>query len=782
MSNEMNGNSKAELLQWMAGGNKTFGWGALVAMDRSTVNQAFREQYITGFSNDSYMPAISTQAKTGDNTYVIFDQCVLSAPMLSFLDAKITDSTPVGNLTMEVVGGREMTLLYSNNENAECRKLIQVNALNPTTLAVKIALEKKSVPGSVGTIVVDLKNGTSYDLSSSNSALESLLSGAAFQKDFATWPDAKRIWEINKLVTNEGGLSVEDFEIRCQRAPGAASRTATNYGDGAIVVFVQTKDTQKGAFPSTEDSLRYLVPTDDQSQYTVTTVVSRLAVLVSVSQDVFRSTGNPHEAWVIEDFVFRPPRMGDETLDCYAGMVVRLTRYWPIGRYVTAFSGRVGGVTNGFWQVDGRSIKATLSFEGEKVRFDFGLFNHPEGFTITELGAVLDYRIPAVVSGSDTGLANLSLNVAEQSVAFTPASAVFGHCTVTVDRYAAVIEERELVGVLEFSAELAFHQIVRGFGERTTNIALLPLNSLLFQGPYANRLSSLHIPHDMALFGHVAPEATALEITTPLLVMGAGRSHQFAISGSNAGVTWSVDNLPGETQAKGSIDTSGRYIAPAREQINDVQVRVKITARKAGATASALVTVVRKEINVNPLVQFVTPGSTCELVAGSLGASRTWEAIDPAQGELRDNAAEGRDKTFVAPAAPINRVTLDLVPINVTSDGVTETAYVGVVHNNPTLTLVTGPIDVAARRVKLAAMWSGEEETYVTWEVIAGSGTIDVSTGELVADEFPSEPFVLVVCTYDARTKGYLLLPLPLAPYPKKSELPETFQAPLLLS
>lgn len=786
MSNEVMGNTKAELLQWMKGKNRTFGWGALIAMDRSTVNNAFREQYISSFSKNSYMPAISATAKPGDNTYVIFDQCVLSEPMLSFLDSSIADSEPVANLTMEVVGGREMTLEYSNNDDAECRRVIQVNALNPTTLAVKTALKIQAEAGTVGAIVVDLKEGKRYDVSSSNTAMESKLSGDAFQKEFATWPDDQRIWEVNKLVGNEGSLSVEDFVIRCQKAPGSTSRGASNYGDGSVVIFVQTTKSKRGTAPTTEEELRYLIPDDDSNPYTVTTVVSQTAMLAAITDSVFEPTA---DRWVVRRFEYDDSQIGNERIEFNRGAVKRDSSLFSIDNYEAGLEGWSGINDRDIWELAHSYGGSSAQFYVEHRAgapdlycFKFSLDAYLDHFSVYLNGVLVDREKHVRFDGAAVGRASAVLDVGSQSIRVAPAQGLISYAQADVKSYTANINRDKLTIAFNRIGSDSLLRIVEGFGDRATPIALLPLNSILFQGAYTNRLSELHQPHDSVMFGHVAPQATAFEINDPLLVMGAGRLHRFAISGSNTGVTWTVDNLPDEEAPTGSIDSSGRYTAPSREQIAGVQTRVKITARKAGASASALVTVVRKEINVNPLVQFVIPGSTCDLVAGSLGASRTWGAIDPAKGSLRDSTTAGRDKTFVAPAVGAKGVTLDLVPITVTSDGVTETAYVGVVHNSATLNLVTGPIDVAARKVKLTAMWTGEEEEDVAWEVIAGCGTIDPSTGELTADEFPVEPFVMVLCTYAPKIKGYLVLPLPLAPYPKKSDLPETFQARLLLS
>jgi len=779
MSNEIMGNTKAELLEWMEGGNKTFGWGALIAMDRSTVNNAFREQYIASFNSNSYMPTISAQAPIVGRTCIMFDQCVLSAPVVSFLDASIIKDTPVANLTMEVMGGRQMSLEYTGDYEARCTELIHVNALNPTILSIQANLEKLATPGAVGAVVVDLKEGLRYDVSSTDSALASQLTGAAFKTQFEAWSDAQRIWKINELVGNEGGLSVEDFEIRSQKAPGSASRAAENYGDGAVVIFVQTVGTPRGQYPSEEIALRYLVPNDDQNKYTVTTVVSKIATLVAASQDLFYA----EPGYVPLGFYIIPPELYEETVTFYTGAVQREVKNWGLSGYVWSYSGGGGGA--GIWTVDERVVKASLSMVNEDIIFSFDLVAYPENFTIRNAEGVVDDHILVSLTASNKAKVGLSLDINRQAISVASAVALPGTSSIVMDPYKAPLPNDVVKTTLLESLKDSCSSIISRYGNRPTSIALLPLNSLLFQPPYANRLSELHIPHDMIMFGHVAPGAATFEIKTPMVTMGAGRQHPFEITGSNPGVSWTVHNLPGESTPKGSIDTSGRYTAPPKEQISGVQMRVKISATKSGTTSSALVTVVRKEININPLVQFVDYNSSCDLIAGSLGAARTWH-VDPAQGTLRDSDVPGR-KTFVSPATGTPGVTLELIPITVTSEGVTETAYVGFIHNSPAMVVVPGPIDVAARSIKLTATMTGLEEPDAKWSILAGSGTIDEFTGELVADEFPVEPFVLAQCAFGRTQKGYLLLPLPLAPYPKKPVTPPptrgaNFQTSLILS
>lgn len=64
--------SKDKLLEWLETKNRTFGWDALAAYDRATINAAFREQYLRRYTGGGRLPVITGSEPVGDRVYRFF--------------------------------------------------------------------------------------------------------------------------------------------------------------------------------------------------------------------------------------------------------------------------------------------------------------------------------------------------------------------------------------------------------------------------------------------------------------------------------------------------------------------------------------------------------------------------------------------------------------------------------------------------------------------------------------------------------------------------------------
>lgn len=777
-NNQIPGNSKAELLEWMKGGSKTLGWDALIAVDRATINDVFREHYIELFDGNTPFPEITAGVKINDSAYRYFDRCVLSPPMLSFVDAKITDSRPVCNLSMEISGGREVTLEYYGTTEATALKISYLTGINPSRLDMQAPVERRQVSGAVGAISVDLDHGVNYEVSSGVSELEVALTGALFKREIAAWPLEDRIWDINQLVRTGGNLDIESFEFRCQQAPGAGSRAAENYGDGAVVVFVEVVRGTRGTYP-TEQALRYLIPDDEADRYTVTTVINHYSVLRSLAWGLFAASPAAY---------FSPPYVPTEW-DLEEMMVFTYASgsgVFPPFTAPVAGSNSTMRVRDSRWRLDGEKSNAAFmdfsrAFPGMREYMDFGfafsaesagpaIFTEFEYFEGVWKPFVFLHTVALPLAfhyGLDVRNQAIKAVLRPDGHADNSAGEITNRATALENAAIRVMEQ--CLGYLNLHAILD-----------VPDIALLPLAGLLFSDHKKNFLTEMEVPDDIVLFGHIAPSITAFEITDALLILGPGRQHPFQINTSAVTVSWSVSNIPGEVGPTGVINaTTGAYVAPAADQIPGSQVRVKVTARSASLHASALVTVVAKELSINPLVQMIRTGNSCDLVARSLyGGPQVWE-VDPAKGSLANSPNPDRTKRFTAPASPVLGMSLDLVEVKVTADGVTEKAYVGVIHHNPVITVEAGTIDVAAQKVTLTGLMQGTPVNGITWRKLAGGGVIDADTGVFTAGAFLAEPFVVIQAeAFGGVLTGYLLLPLPLAPYPARPD----FVTPLNLT
>jgi hypothetical protein len=788
MNDEIMVNSKAAILDWMKGSSKTLGWDALLAFDRATINTIFRERYISNYGFGDAFPVISSGKELTGGVARFFDECVLGAPLLSFENADIVAPTASGLLEMNVLSGREMTIDYNNG--ARLTKISQINALNGPLLQIELALQKQSQIGHVGVIAVDLASGSKYTLSSGATPLETELTGDMFKSVINDWPARLKYWVLNRVKLNSGPLQVDTFSLRTQTAPGATDRSAENYGDGAVVAFIKLKNRAAGTFPSSASQLKYLIPSDDPNPYTATTVV-KAETFLSVAFEYLMNRAyeeggdwmgrNNDNGYRLDENstlpslsfwgrVFSPDRSprsvgGNREFASLSGDSYGFRMVWSI--YPEA------GCHGNLKIVDsGRYGRLSLEIKLIEMDKDINVYRQVDGPRAETLSGMEYHRVKHNGVGHadfDVVLSNngRSVSLSEVKSSSYSAGAMGKH------QYNSSLAPWETVEeALRPMVRNSLEDVIVGMASRELNLSLLPLNTFLFSPPYATRLTEVELPNDLVMFGHVAPQVTDFEITTPLHTMGHGRTHAFETSGDSTGIAWTVTSLPGELGGIGQINaSSGHYTAPPAVDIPGLQVRVKVTASKGEHSASALVTVVRKEITINPLIQFTVAGSSlkCELSAGALDASgKRWGEIDPARGSLIPSTVAMREKSFVPPAEKLQKKVLDVVPVTVTAGGVTETAYVAVIYTPATL-LVTAAI-TSTRSAQLSALYDGDPSVDTLWTVVAGSGEVDAATGLLHVPAAPAEPFVLVTAeegTGGGRYfGGYILLPLPLAALP----------------
>ncbi|OPG70723.1 hypothetical protein B1218_38440, partial [Pseudomonas ogarae] len=122
----------------------------------------------------------------------------------------------------------------------------------------------------------------------------------------------------------------------------------------------------------------------------------------------------------------------------------------------------------------------------------------------------------------------------------------------------------------------------------------------------------------LALLGKVAPSLTNFVIDPPEPVIGPQGTVSFSAKPAATGLVWNVMNLPDETGDPGTIDSStGVYVAPRDTNITGYQKRVLVMARAGNGNSSrALVSIVKRDISIDPLVFVATARSEGEEVSG----------------------------------------------------------------------------------------------------------------------------------------------------------------------
>lgn len=262
----MAGNSRDSLLERMKEGSVTWGWGAISVFNRTRLNRILQQQWIDNYDGSGYLPPFSGRVflNTDRTEYADLDKIVLGKPLLSFekkylsdSKAKLTLSILSGSYTAyQAAGGAIESVLYSY-------RITEAQGFNLT-----VDIDLSMVVGEVdhqGRVVLDLSKGSSFDCNLAGPARKDL--GIYFEQRFNNLPEHRRVLELGRLdFDGYGPLQPTMFAIRTQSAPEADRHRASNWGDGAVVVFIKLRAQQFGGdFPSWE-RFPYLIPDDQDAQ------------------------------------------------------------------------------------------------------------------------------------------------------------------------------------------------------------------------------------------------------------------------------------------------------------------------------------------------------------------------------------------------------------------------------------------------------------------------------------------------------------------------------------
>lgn len=275
-------NSRNELLNQMAGGSVTYGWGAICVFNRARLNYLLQQQFVAGFNELSFLPAFSgrvylTEEKTA---WADLDSIFLTKPLLSFETASLDNSR--ARLTFFIASGS-----YTLSQDAVGMPPVLLSSFKLSeqqgfTLTIDINLSL--VVGEVdkrGRVILDISDGLNFSCNLVNEEYGQKLIGKLLEAQFKALPAHKRVFNLGMLDFNGySPLTPTRFYIRTQAAPGAKNVKASNYGEGGVVVLIRVKgNTGDGVFPSESSGFPYLIPDDRDALghdlYSASVVVSR---------------------------------------------------------------------------------------------------------------------------------------------------------------------------------------------------------------------------------------------------------------------------------------------------------------------------------------------------------------------------------------------------------------------------------------------------------------------------------------------------------------------------
>lgn len=783
----MANNTKKELLEWLALKPRTEGWGAVVSYNRNKCNNLLAQDYINKFTSDSYMPPISEPVPTGDANWEHMHDWVTTYPRLSFEDSSRTAGGEV-RMTMAVVGGSQISI-----DNALGHKrAIAIKSLDaldyPELIAEDVALSKTSgtVGQDTGEVVLDLGDPVTakgiWELTFANTQHERRQGGQFFKKYYSEADPKKRVFHLGKIAyTDQQYLKPQSFVLRTITAPGAAIAGASNFGDGSVEMFVRMQGDPEGGLPPRDDWRSLNVEADECTVLLSNKLVWQKSVLPGVKVIPEPEAGELEliekvENGLIKGYGSRPAHLkhknlkldgfsiGDKTVDFHYYFRILFGGYGSDSAYnleLVADGSEFG------------KIKVTLDNKIEDlyaVRFYPDVPEYPQGRY-----ADIDYNFLVETyylyqPDPETGIATFVLDKASVNPRVREA---FG-----MDRHLTPSEKVIFFEKTDSQLKAKLSEVLEAVQVSAKPLDLFVLNSLLFSDGTHVRLNSSSFPGDLAFFGRFD---TPFTITTQDHLMGHGATHRFQVSPEFTGkVKWSVRAVPGSNGAFGTInEDSGVYTSPAIGQIDGTFVRAIVTATDTASTfsSSTLVTVVVRDITVNPVVQICNaspdsgPSITRTLSANTLGEGILEWRVKKGAGSIPLRAGPDGKNTYTAGVKDNDlegSFTVDEIEVKNLATGKTQTAYIVVNHFPQDLKMV---VDMAgssfpAGKAKLKVTDGRDRPVTADLQVIAGNGSVD-SSGMYTSDPSSPHRFALVKATRDY-DDSWILLTYPLIELPDK--------------
>ncbi|QCI11370.1 hypothetical protein E6B08_08150 [Pseudomonas putida] len=785
--------SLEDFLENMRKGVQTFGWDALLVFDKAATNTLLMQEYIDRFDTDSYFPPFPNDVIDTEEGYQhVLIGLVMDKPRLSFENATIVDSR--GKLVLRMVGGKQVQLHKSFKGGNEVRSIKRLSVLNAAAgPALLMNIKLSQVPGSVdtsGKVMLNLSEGTDHVFTGLETQYEKIKLGLHLESIIKKWGSELTQFQLSELAQDEGAdLQPGEFGIRTHPAPGASVLGSGTYGEGAVVVFIAMRGSKNGSYPHADGDLLYMLPT------ATTPYTSNLLL------------GN---RFILEEMIL--PRIERAQWVRDGKFVVRdLGGDAGFGLYPTAGSMAFGGLDT-IWQ---NGLLETYTLKGPGGRLYFGEGDPPMQFRV--VGNILKFSWVSLVTdvsyhwtwvnvpfGGDEGDIPYSLQIEAQAdfrfylkqeegrnvIAFEMirtsevvnfdyaggASVQAGHKEIVKKK------ADEYISALKGGLRLG-EQLVTALAGIDFSLDAFRLNSLLFRSQNVVSPRDLNWPLDLTVLGDLAPERTTLVVSPAEVIVAAGKTTQFTIEPDSSDVAWAVENLPGETGAKGNIDDNGLYTAPSADSLREAgHRRVIVTAAREGMVSKALVSLVENEVSVYPLVAAVSLGANYPMSAGSPdSAALEWQDPPEELGTIAPDTDPDNPGGYVFTATtmlppwqsgdPLHYFGLRLVPITVqpkvggepaTIDMLVVGAQTGNYWLEPNSN-ADGSVTVKFKRLNRNGEVTDVPDDDTEWTLLKGDGAFE--NGVYTPKEGSAEQYAIIVAFYDdgdsADRFDYIILPVP---------------------
>jgi hypothetical protein len=789
---------------------RTFKWDALLVFDKGAANTLLTQEYIDRLDvEDLFFPKLPDgKVDAGNGIEHVLLGLVLDKPRLSFENASIAESK--AKLQMRMVGGKHLEIVETyidGNAVRSVQSLALYNAASGSVLDMDIRLE--AVAGTVneaGKVLLDVNKAYTHRFSAGGTESEKIRLGLYFEQLFDVWSNKKKEmlqFPLSEIVIDDGSpINPGVFGIRTHAAPGATVVASEAYGNGAVVVFVAMRGSANGTYPHDDAQMLYMLP-DAPDPYTSNLVLSQKFITYQVIKP-----GLDQYAWLNGRFdIHELP--GDRY------KLVANADADPVPIVLDFHEHDQGGIGDGEWDYTlslkvvnvglfsaadefvfgGRSLKASWTSRSKVGVLEFKYWGRNGIPRIESLDVDASVAINAIYKFSPVEVGDKPMLRFElDNFEFSASATVDKEWPDSDFGKSAKKNAEKMTDLLKAKLESELRVRAESLMDMKFEIDALRLNNLLFRGENVVEPRDVALPTDLTLLGNLAPKRTSLVINPSEATVASGQVFEFEVEPATGGVTWSVENLPGETGETGEFkDPSvGRYTAPSDDALHaEGYRRLLVTATQGDLVSKSLVSVVPSHVSVNPWVAAVSVGKGYGLSAGTPdSAALKWDepelgSIAPDNDPLNPQGYKYTAPTTLPkrePNQPHHYRTLRLDPITVrpAAGGAPATIDMLVVGaKNPNYWVEPeargdGSVALPFYRLNLD-LEKVEVPEPVEWTVLKGSGTVDQATRVYTPAAGADDQYVIISAYYvndmSADTHDYVILPLPFVPVRRYADL-----------
>ena len=567
------------------------GWDFVVAYNREKINQIFLQQYIEKtFNKEEY----SFEDMTSTFGLEMRD-IKIGPPLISFENSNISSSKVI--VRRRIISGVLIQI-----DGGQVVRWVNISPSNDYAFLMTIDLEYGS--GTVTDeqdVYINFSKGYLTDIEGLGDLPSDLL-----EKFRSFFSENSNKYLLGKIAGNisDGSIYPKQFIVRTQPAPGATLRNMSNYGDGAVLLFIATNLNPYPGHPP-------------KSDYPYLLADGRSATLILGSSTLYQNIFAENFKKSVSDAKFQYI----ESDNSNASKLMFTSGFIESDSVITGEYNSPGVLyyTNAKFKSSdnsGGSAKARLQMYNFSMESDI---NDSSATTLT--GSFVNnitfyqdfhskYRVHHSAGISDGqqvkpypfdrhGKFSAKIFLEKNNIiAFERKNDLHLESKAIDNNYLPIIPDDPTEKMVEeFNQKLnqeTFLQI--------PSINTFYVQHILFPDQDVLTFDKVAIPNDIIMFGDIKNSVINLSITPTESLLVAGKSVQLTTS-SVSSVTWSIDppNL-------GSISKSGLYSAPPAGDIDSAQ-QVKVIAQTtSGSSGSALITVVPRPIELNPSILVIKQG------------------------------------------------------------------------------------------------------------------------------------------------------------------------------